>query len=329
MRKRDSEAMRSPEILSIPKKTKSLAMKQIAEQSSPIVSRILVMWLPFCILPVTTYLLLQSWPRWILMWTLSFSIYISLKWLSLADFALSSKANGSKFSLPLATGYLFFWPGMDAHAFFHSKGLAASPTSQEAAWAVGKTIFGTVLFTFGPPLGSSQPLIAGWIAMVGIVFMLHFGLFHILSICWRSVGIDAKPIMQAPLRSSSLSDFWGHRWNLAFRDLSHTFLFLPLVRRWGVAATSMVVFLVSGIVHDISISLPAGDGYGMPTLYFVIQGCGLLLERSAIAKQIGLRTGWPSHCYGMFFAVAPVGLLFHSHFIHRVILPMLIAFGIR
>src|SRR2546430_13229225 len=58
-----------------------------------------------------------------------------------------------------------------------------------------------------------RSLLTGWIGMIGIILTLHFGLFHLLAIGWRAAGLDAEPIMEAPLRSKSVSEFWGRRWN--------------------------------------------------------------------------------------------------------------------
>jgi len=156
---------------------------------------------------------------------------------------------------------------------------------------------------------------------------LHFGLFHVLSVVWRRAGIDAPPIMDAPIRASSLSDFWGKRWNLAFRDLAHTYVFRRLVGRLGISAATMAVFLASGLVHDAVISIPAGGGFGLPTLYFVIQGVGVLFERSRLGKRVGARKGVIGRLFCAAVILGPVFLLFHQPFVERVVLPMLTVIG--
>jgi D-alanyl-lipoteichoic acid acyltransferase DltB (MBOAT superfamily) len=145
-----------------------------------------------------------------------------------------------------------------------------------------------------------------------------------LSLIWRRAGVDARPIMNAPALAGSLSDFWGRRWNLAFRDLSHRWVFRPLVGRSGIAMATMGVFVVSGVIHDLVISLSAGSGLGRPTLYFTLQGAALLLERSRAGKVIGLGGGIFGRAFTVLVVLAPVGLLFHTAFIERVVLPMLV-----
>jgi alginate O-acetyltransferase complex protein AlgI len=172
-----------------------------------------------------------------------------------------------------------------------------------------------------------EPLIAAWTGMTGIVFALHFGLFHLLSVAWRRAGVDAQPIMDAPVAAASLSEFWGSRWNLAFRDLAHNYVFRPLVSRVGLAGATLAVFLVSGIVHDAVISIPARGGFGLPTLYFLIQGAGVLFQRSRLGKRLGTRRGWTGWVFCAVMVLGPVGLLLHRAFIERVIVPMLADVG--
>jgi hypothetical protein len=46
-----------------------------------------------------------------------------------------------------------------------------------------------------------------------------------------------------------------------------------------------------GIVHDAVISLPAGGGYGGPSVFFILQALGMLAERSRFGKSIGPGSG--------------------------------------
>jgi len=58
--------------------------------------------------------------------------------------------------------------------------------------------------------------------MAGIVFLLHFGLFHVLSCAWRAAGVDVKPLMAWPLLAensrSSARKFRKQLYSLIFFD---------------------------------------------------------------------------------------------------------------
>jgi D-alanyl-lipoteichoic acid acyltransferase DltB (MBOAT superfamily) len=165
-------------------------------------------------------------------------------------------------------------------------------------------------------------MVAGWIGMIGIVMILHFGVFHLLSCGWRTIGVDAQPLMNWPLTSSSISEFWGIRWNTAFRDLTHRFLFRPLTPRIGARGAVLVGFFASGLIHDVVISIPAGGSYGGPTLFFTVQGCAILVSRSTPAKRIGPRKGFAGWLFTM-LALLPVFLLFQPVFLREVIMPFM------
>jgi D-alanyl-lipoteichoic acid acyltransferase DltB (MBOAT superfamily) len=163
--------------------------------------------------------------------------------------------------------------------------------------------------------------------MIGIVVLLHFGLFDLLALGWRSIGVNAQPVMRAPLLAKSLAEFWSRRWNTAFNTLAHDLAFRPLARRWGVAGATMGVFLISGLVHEAVISLPARGGFGLPTAYFVLQGFGVLAERSRWGRRARLGRGLRGWLFTIVFTAGPVFWLFHPVFINNVILPMLRALG--
>ena len=281
----------------------------------------LVAWLPLASLPAAVIWFASEGPAWVFMWTLAFAVYSGLKWLSFADGIATTRATRRR-----SLGYLLLWTGMDAKSFLASNAVER-PLLSEWFLAIGKLALGIGLVVAGVLLVDVHGLTAGWIGMVGIVFTLHFGLFHVLSILWRRAGIDAQPLMDAPILASSLSDFWGKRWNLAFRDLAHTYVFRPLVGRLGIAGATMAVFLVSGVVHDVVISVPARGGLGLPTLYFVIQGVGVLFARSRFGKRLGTRRGISGRLFCILFTLGPLFLVFHPPFVERVVVPMLIVLG--
>jgi hypothetical protein len=285
--------------------------------------RIVSPWLPLAVLPVAVALLGAAWPPWVLMWSLAVSIYAGFKWLTFAICAEARRASTTR-----KIGYLLLWPGMDAKAFFAPNGNVPHPAANEWLWSILKTLFGLfILFAVTPLADVYGQLLAGWAGMIGIIFVLHFGLFHLLSVVWRHAGVAAEPIMNSPIMASSLTDFWGRRWNLAFRDLAHDYVFRPLGRRWGIAGATLIVFVASGIVHDVVMSIPAGDGLGLPTLYFCIQGLGLLVERSELGKRIGLGHGFVGRLFCALVTVALLGALFHRPFVRQVIIPTLTAIG--
>jgi D-alanyl-lipoteichoic acid acyltransferase DltB (MBOAT superfamily) len=176
-------------------------------------------------------------------------------------------------------------------------------------------------------LPEGADLLRGWVGMLGMILLLHFGSFQLLSLFWRSVGVDATPIMSAPLCSTSLSEFRGRRWNLGFSQAAHDLIFRPLYRSWGINATRFFVFIISGLIHDVAISLPAGSGYGLPTMYFMIQGVGVVMERSSLGKHLGLRQNIRGWIFMAAFTAGPVFWLFHPAFVRNVVLPLMHAIG--
>ena len=213
---------------------------------------------------------------------------------------------------------------MDAKTFLGAKSIVNRPHLGEWLFATVKTLFGVVLVWFVVRRApQANELLAGWIGMAGVIFLLHFGSFHLLSLAWRAAGVKAPPLMHNPLRAVSLAEFWGKRWNTAFHELVHRFTFRPMTRRVGATGATLLVFLLSGLVHELVISLPARGGYGLPTGYFLIQGLGVAGEHTRIDRRIGLGHGWRGWLFTMFVTIAPAFWLFHRPFIRNVILPML------
>lgn len=282
-------------------------------------------WLPLFALPALVCIWGVRWPAWKLMCGLAVSVYAGLKWLTLVDFVRRTRGLSVVALLRRGGGYLLFWPGMDPQPFFAASCEVERPRAREWLAAVAKLAGGVATVSAAAALAEERPYLAGAAGILGLVFVFHFGLFHVLSLVWRRQGVAAAPIMNAPLQATSLAAFWGRQWNLAFRDLAHRFVFRPAKRRFGAAAATMLVFLFSGLIHDVVISLPVGRGYGLPTLYFALQGIGVLVERSKLARRLGLGRGAIGWAYCLVLTLGPIGMLFHRAFVEQAIAPMLAA----
>ncbi len=263
-------------------------------------------------------------PRWAFMWLLAFAIYFACKLLTWSTAAKAGVPAWRQWA------YLLAWPGMDARRFFDAdaRDRLSRPPAYEWFAAIFKLILGAIIF-WGAQyvLPTGWPIVLGWAGMVGIAMVLHFGLFHLLSCFWRAVGAGARPLMNQPLRSTSVSEFWGSRWNMAFRDLTHTFLFRPLARRLSLPWALAISFLVSGLVHDLVISLPAGGGYGGPTAFFIVQAIAILIERSPFGRRLGLGRGLVGWLFTAIALLAPARLLFHDRFLTAIVIPFMEAVG--
>jgi Membrane bound O-acyl transferase family len=303
-----------------------LELQASAESASPSASRkpMWVGWIALLVLPAAAFAVRSRLAPWSFMWAISLAIFFGCKWQT-----WWARRRISRQPLGRTLGYLFAWPGMEAETFFDLTRYVTKPKWNEWMWALTKMGCGCALLWGAVRRIPGNNILAGWIGMIGMILVLHFGAFHLLSLAWRSFGVDARAIMQSPLSAKSLGDFWGRRWNLGFRQLTHEFVFQPMRSRVGAMPALLLAFLISGIIHDLVISVPAGGGYGLPTLYFVLQGCGLLFERSSLGKTLGLGLGAQGRIFAMACAGCPAVILFHPAFVLRVILPFLNVIGAR
>jgi hypothetical protein len=277
-------------------------------------------WAALIVLPAIAFALRAHMSPWTFMWSLSIALFFGCKWETLV------RAGSSGISVPLARSlaYFFLWPGMDAKAFLSAPKATEKPSGSRWPSASLNAIAGLACFVLAAHLAAQKPhMLDGWLAMLGIVLVLHFGTFQLAALAWRSAGLNARPIMQSPLRADSLSDFWGKRWNLGFSQMTRELVFRPLQSRIGAPAALMAAFIASGVIHDLVISVPARGGLGLPTIYFAFQGLAVLFERSSIGNRLGLAGGLGGRFYAFLCAAVPAPLLFHTFFVRRVILPFL------
>jgi alginate O-acetyltransferase complex protein AlgI len=282
-------------------------------------------WPPVFVLPAAVLLLTPAtWPPWALTWLLTAAIFSGVKWLTWRRTPVS----GAAWRRHLA--YLVAWPGLDAAAFLDPAPLADSMKPRPAEWVrgAGNALLGAGLFWGAARLVPDElPVVTAWVGLVGLALLLHFGTLHLLSCAWRAAGVNAQPLMKRPASSTGVSEFWGRRWNTAFRDLAYRFLFRPLTARLGAAWGLFAGFLFSGLVHDLVISVPARGGWGLPTLFFLLQAAAIAVERSRRGRALGLGRGWGGRLFTAAVLLGPALLLFHPPFLERVALPFMRVMG--
>lgn len=262
----------------------------------------------------------EQMPAWVFMWVLAFALYAASKVMTWATAVNGGHAN----NVYRQAGYLLLWPGMDPKPFLAEELKFPTPARNEWLWATTKTLFGaTLIWAATPLLADTHWLLRAWVGMLGVIFLLHFGLFHLLALLWQQLHVPVKPLMENPVAATGLAEFWGQRWNRGFHDLIHKHLFRPVARKFGARAAMMTVFLASGLIHELVITVPAGGGYGLPTLYFLLQGLGVELERTKAGRKLGLGRGKRGWLFMFLITALPVGLLFPPVFLQNVILPML------
>lgn len=260
----------------------------------------------------------RNLPGWMDMWLVAATLFFAAKWITLAKLF----ASGGLPHMPRVIAYAFLWPGLNAYGFCFGRAQDA-PARGEAVAAFLKMSAGAALICAAAEWANTHCIVAGWMAMIGIVLCMHFGAFQLLSIFWRSRSVNAPPLMQAPAKATSVANFWANRWNTAFAHLMRTQIFPPVARRYGLVIAVAIVFGISGLLHELVISVPARGGYGLPSAYFALQCFAVTLERSRFGTWLGLSHGFVGWCFVLISVGLPAVILFPPVFVHNVVLPML------
>ena len=98
----------------------------------------------------------------------------------------------------------------------------------------------------------------------GLSLIVHFGVFDVLAGAGGRAGVDCTPLFRSPLRSASLGEFWGRRWNLAFSEMTALAVYQPLVLRIGRRPALAASFLGSGLLHELAIRRRSGRATACP-----------------------------------------------------------------
>ncbi|MES2522086.1 MAG: membrane bound O-acyl transferase family-domain-containing protein [Gemmatimonadota bacterium] len=170
--------------------------------------------------------------------------------------------------------------------------------------------------------GAHSRLLATVLLLPGLSLLVHFGLCNLLAGAWRWRGVACEALFRAPLRSQSLGEFWARRWNVAFSEMTTIAAYRPLADRIGRGPAVMAGFALSGLLHEMAISVPVRAGFGLPLLYFLVHG-GLVLVERALTRAGYPLSGWVGRAWVMFWVLAPLPILFHRPFLAGIIWPLI------
>jgi alginate O-acetyltransferase complex protein AlgI len=201
--------------------------------------------------------------------------------------------------------FAFLWFGMDPASFLRRR--------NRLEWK-HDVCTGLVFMMLGT-LGAWLVWAAGWrqilVMFVPMSLGFHFGALRVLKGGLRAAGFPVRTLFPNVLEAKGIGDFWSKRWNTGYSQMMQRLVGKPITRICGSGAGLMAVFVVSGLLHELAITVPVRAGFGLPTLYFSIHG-GLTLLESRLGKPLGKITA--------LLAVAlPIHLLFPTAFQHDVI----------
>ncbi|MGC3970465.1 MAG: MBOAT family protein [Pirellulales bacterium] len=201
-------------------------------------------------------------------------------------------------------GWFVAWFGMQPRQFVRRR----SGRGPERRWlrvGLANVLLGGAVMVaaigFG---GRARPLLL----LVGCSMAFHFGVLTLLAAWFRARAFAVPLLFDAPWRAATAAEFWGRRWNRGFTEMTALVVQRPLAPRLGGRGALLASFVWSGLLHDVALSLPVRAGFGLPTLYFVLQGLFVRWQgerRSRVATLAAV--------------VVPAPLLFHPWFLAGVL----------
>jgi hypothetical protein len=185
-------------------------------------------------------------------------------------------------------------------------------------------MLGSILFCLSKFIFYTSNIVGIILALISLSLILHFGIITITAGLWRYKGINCHKLFISPWKSKSLSEFWGQRWNLAFVEMITIGIFRPVSSKLGKNIGTILSFLCSGLFHEVALSLPVKAGYGLPTLYFLIQSLLIIIDQRIGLKHFKYKSNLILNKLWLIIRLLIFSpLLFHEKFIKEVLIPIL------
>jgi len=187
---------------------------------------------------------------------------------------------------------------------------AGTPMQLLGRWLGKIATLALVVSQLNAPL-ESRPLAFTYVLYAfGLYSFVGFLMDGPAAVMCHVLGLEIIPTFDQPWMSTSLSDFWGHRWNITTSSILRTLVYDIIVdgrvmakpgsktakpsltqKMLGFCAT----FFVSGVVHELILWMIQPDGkWGWKwTMFFTMQGPLMVVEYPI--KRWALKRGWHLH----------------------------------
>lgn len=155
---------------------------------------------------------------------------------------------------------------------------------REARWltlhAIVIVITTLAITRLAPQLEGPARWLVRWSFGAGFCYALVEALHSILLIGYGLGGVALPRINDFPIRSLTLAEFWGRRWNRVVAGWLRDYLFFPLARRKQATLGICAAFAGSTVLHFWIAWVPLDRAGGlMMASFFVVHGALMLVER--------------------------------------------------
>ena len=248
----------------------NLAGKWICEKWNNIPR--LVWWVTILLPYGITHLIMISEPAFLRMVGLCTVLLLSMKVITYMEWFQSG---GKRLPWHRWIAFSFLWFGMQPMAWTGKRRALEWKSHVRTALlsitlgAIGLSLYVSLRWDYFP------------LSFIFMSMMFHYGVLRLNTALWRCVGFPVRTLFRNPLVTTGFKDFWGARWNLAYSQMMARAVQKPLIEKLGQKKAIFAVFLISGLFHELAITVIVMEGFGLPFLFFLFQGIAVLIEKKA------------------------------------------------
>jgi len=155
------------------------------------------------------------------------------------------------------------------------------------------------------------------LALAFVLIMTAFG--QCATVAWQLQGSSTKPLVDHIFLARTPAEFW-RRWSWPMHQWLYRHVYLPAGGKLHHVRATLLVFFVSGLLHELIAALAIGRVTGHQMLFFMLSAVGVLLS-PALEKlqQHGLFGQTLGRVFTLSFLVATSAFMFATiHYIFPV-----------